>query len=545
MSRNKIFLAITLTLLFLFSGCPATSNSSVPDRVITIASIGESYASGEGNPDLPAVHPNILPDWDFAQCHRSRISGRYQAAERISRMDGITVIHANFACSGSGINRGLLGGFDGRGLLGGFDGRGLLGGFDGYEINGVPQPELDSQIDQLKDWLVGHGIQNLDVLLISVGGNDIGFNNVVAACISPVPIRCDIQGGPNNLGEIVQNGEPGVDPEQGLLIGLSNLKDAFSRLADEIDVINPGHVLITEYPDPLRDENGAFCHNFDDDFVVLPANLFDPESPPVPVPDWFQVGAEMALATREENEWVYDEVLIPLNQEILSAAGQHGWEYVGGMLELTMKHGYCSEHSWFRTLKQSWNLQLDVFGGAHPNEIGHMAYEHLIVKRIAELLDLNVQNLHPVINEQETRMGRLMGEIEDYQLAPYDPGTVKRVAIEFWPNPNQLAATLSYSYNGYASNFIDTASVPASRKQTGFQPSITQSYYADLPGSEALDACDWIHYRWTYKYGPWDGQMLGTYIGPLKEVQLYNYDPVFPNINPCDPIPEEYSIPAD
>src|SRR5262249_3376131 len=55
-------------------------------RDLVIVAFGDSYVSGEGNPDSPAAYEDNLlvrlPRWTDKQCHRSRASWAMRAAQR-------------------------------------------------------------------------------------------------------------------------------------------------------------------------------------------------------------------------------------------------------------------------------------------------------------------------------------------------------------------------------------------------------------------------------------------------------------------------------
>lgn len=86
---------------------------------ILIVSIGDSIASGEGNPDRAQKFGKFDtvekgPVWIDKQCHRSEFSGPAQAALQIERQDPHTsVTFLSFACSGAEIYKGLIGAYEG------------------------------------------------------------------------------------------------------------------------------------------------------------------------------------------------------------------------------------------------------------------------------------------------------------------------------------------------------------------------------------------------------------------------------------------------
>src|SRR5438876_7791808 len=150
---------------------PSGLRDSVRDTVVVkdwlIVSIGDSYASGEGNPDIPQRfdHSGLTvtsgPKWEDRRCHRSEFSGPAQAALAIERADSLTsVTFLSFACSGAQIDTGLTGGYAGAG-------------------GEHAAPWLLSQVDQADSAVKERPI---DVLLIQIGVNDIGFDAILSKC---------------------------------------------------------------------------------------------------------------------------------------------------------------------------------------------------------------------------------------------------------------------------------------------------------------------------------------------------------------------------
>src|SRR5262245_43531381 len=73
---------------------------------LNIVSIGDSYASGEGNPN--SVSANGTVHWSNVPCHRSVNNGRRIASDRINNLDNVSTTFADFSCSGAGIQDGLI-----------------------------------------------------------------------------------------------------------------------------------------------------------------------------------------------------------------------------------------------------------------------------------------------------------------------------------------------------------------------------------------------------------------------------------------------------
>jgi len=280
-----------------------------------IVSIGDSVASGEGNPDKPG------PVWEDRQCHRTSAAGPSQAALTIERADpktSVTFIH--LACSGATI------------------GDGLLGSYVGQEPGRPLQPQV-----QAMDLLVGS--REIDALLISIGANDVEFSEIVQRCF--LQADCDDASNQGSAAAFFNRKLP-------------KLPDAYDRLGSRLrsglrHPVRDGRTYITEYFDPTRDQTGAFCDN-----KILE------EAGDLP-----GVGI-----TGTEAQWASTDMLVRLNQAVAAAAQRNSWHYVGGIYNDFKNHGYCAIDSqrWIVQLTESLLNQHNQFGTIHPNRLGHVDY---------------------------------------------------------------------------------------------------------------------------------------------------------------------------
>ncbi len=116
--------------------------------------------------DRNNVKDRIFATWQDRRCHRSLASGQAQAARQIEDDDprtSVTFIH--LACSGAKIEEGLLEGYRG--------------------IRPTRKEEkdkalLDAQVDEFKETV---GDREVDAVLISIGGNDVGFADIITRCM--------------------------------------------------------------------------------------------------------------------------------------------------------------------------------------------------------------------------------------------------------------------------------------------------------------------------------------------------------------------------
>lgn len=371
-----------------------------------IVSLGDSYASGQGVPDIPlgfqpgywlpvggrsaeacfmdeaGILPGIVdppgstrdsgarclalstPDnplvatWQDPSCNRSAHAGPVQAAILLERGDprtSVTLLH--LACSGDRIR------------------------------------DLPRQIEAANQLI---GDREVDAVVISIGGNDARFSDIIRMCMNQEPCNddnftlladftgCEFARPLNRFEECVDfisefGGSPGSPNAQRVFLDAvynedcsasgprcRRLLDLFAGFRDaELSELRgldlPGssvqdqmRVYLTEYPGVSRDESGDFCEA---DFLNV-------------LPGWS--GVELA--------WV-DTVIAPQLNEIISGAAQEaGWNLISGIYQGFSTHGLCARENWIMRLQESFLAQGDPSGSIHPNRKGNAFYG----RRIAE-----------------------------------------------------------------------------------------------------------------------------------------------------------------
>lgn len=452
---------------------------------LVIASIGDSNAAGEGVPNTTGSAPSI---WSLAQCHRSENSGRTLAANALDKLSDVE--YENFACSGGSINIGLL------------------GPYVGMPVNGAFRNALPSQIQQVKDWMNSSSRrQKLDVLIVSIGVNDSGFGRVVGKCLTPLTDCSKDQ----ELRSIIEDGDPDNATQ---VLGQERLGGALDQLAETIRTeLNPTYVLITEYPNPVHDEKGYYCNGFNENFAVLPEHLlWGNIKPATGIAKWLQIGGAMREVRSYESEFVEDNLINPLNKALKRAVLRHasdGWRYVGGMVEMSLPHGYCSQTPWVNTLKASFQTQGDVDGTVHLNRSGQKAYQWLLQKRIIELFD--IPTAPPI-------------EVFDTKVTNEYIGDKKRIVVEISPTVHLVHGTVQYKLRSTdLAAMIQPLEVPLQR-DTSY--TVRQVYYADLPGTQTLAYGETFHYRPVLRYGRQETNLNGVYIGQVREYQVFRYQTI-------------------
>lgn len=343
---HEVELTITVA-----SGQSTSSTQTIDLKDYLIVSLGDSYASGEGNPEVPGIYTIAFPPcrqegqvqlttpcvqgirqragWTADACHRSSWAGPAQAALLLERDDPhSTVTFVSLACSGATIEEGLLGRQVSR------------------------PPDRPPQVDALADILcppaaacAGPEAQRrVDALVISVGGNDIGFSDIVADCIRLFS-AC--------TGDTISEDSP-VAQARPKLIGLVLRYVQLFRAINA--TLNVANVFLTENADAWIGENGQYC-----------------------TIRGFPLGTAIQ---RDGVRWLHQNLLQPLNATGRSIARTLGWIYVDGIADPFRGHGYCAADPWIVTYPESWAQQGDDRGTLHPNRQGH----RLIANRIGEVV---------------------------------------------------------------------------------------------------------------------------------------------------------------
>jgi len=374
-----------------------------------IVSLGDSFASGQGSPDIPIFYeagnwlarrgfteegcfmdergflPGIVDPpggtkqsgarcfalraldsplettWQDEPCRRSARAGPAQAALLLENDDprtSVTLVH--LACA--------------RGTI----------------------SDLRGQIDAANSLIAD---REIDALLISIGGNDAGFRNIVQMCANQEPCfdanysvvaeiaGCEFARLLNKFEDCEKyitefGGIPGSASAQRSFydaiynVGCSTLGPNCRRLLDsfaafrsnELAGLNgltspdslvqrQARVYITEYPGVTRDDAGDYCQA---NFVTV-------------IPGW----------SASELEWADTVVTKQINQTVSQAAQDAGWSFIGGIYAGFLTHGLCAEDHWVVRLHESFVDQGEPFGAVHPNHEGYAFYAQRIAEELA------------------------------------------------------------------------------------------------------------------------------------------------------------------
>ena len=265
---------------------------------LLIVGLGDSFASGEGNPDVPVrfdaerrarnVYPkrkgtdaNSNAQWLDELCHRSLYGHQLRAALQIAvENPQAAVTFMGYACSGAAVEEGILGpqvymDYVNRGDAGGL--RSVKGGSKDTQLRWLLR-ELCKETPDREDGIwrcPGNAFRrNVDFVMLSVGGNDIGFSNLVGWAT----LR------DSTSSALAKFFGATVSPKQFSANMQDTLPTSYARLAKAIETAVPlrngalefdaSRVVLSAYPDILEDETGNVCPagGEGDDEDLYPAN---------------------------------------------------------------------------------------------------------------------------------------------------------------------------------------------------------------------------------------------------------------------------------
>ncbi|WP_342362352.1 hypothetical protein [Terrarubrum flagellatum] len=337
---------------------PDWTDANIEARDVKIASLGDSYSSGEGNPhSLFSVFSEqfgvgAAARWKDERCHRSLISGPAIGAMRLALADPhASVTFVSFACSGAEVDDGILSRYFGRESV-------FQVGRRYEDAHRSPptvfqETKLQTQLSRLqallcKDQPACAARETLDALIVGTGGNEVGFGAIV---------RLAYAGQIDRTRAAVRRR---IDEE------FRRLKPQFAELAQKITELAPRRTLLMTYLDPTKNEAGQPCRT-----TVAHPGLN-------PLLELFGVGAISA----SESDFAAKEVLFRLEDFHRSVAKEHGWAFVG---DFSRRHGFCTQSSFFRSFNEAGALQgylpRDDAAGVkfpfptgvmHPNLYGHL-----------------------------------------------------------------------------------------------------------------------------------------------------------------------------
>lgn len=387
-----------------------------------VVSIGDSAASGQGNPDEPgkpeAFKPDIpwwkvliVPlgvfeltkealDWSWNRLKRSFTTLAAAAGASID-MDPDPVwleprayrsLRGGHALAAAGLEDSKKGRLVTYLPFGRTDST-IRGGLIGARTGGDGWVGGKGQIQEIKDAV---GTRPIDALLIYIGINEIG----VSANLSSLAKDFQI------IGTVVVPAHTQLNRAKVRAAANSRLAEIpakFQELEDALDDLAVRHVYITEYPESLfqndRKKAAPGCGIFSSAFQV-------------------NIGEEDAQLIGE----IIHDLNSALRKEVRRRAEKgKGWFYIGGIADNFAGHGYCTKDSYFRFAEESLALQGDTQGSVHPNSNG--------AKRIAERVTKEVL-LNTITSARPGAGGALSGSLAPSKDGALAPSTARTATVE-------------------------------------------------------------------------------------------------------------------
>jgi hypothetical protein len=369
---TRISIAAAVLITALAAATPAlaqTRPEAKPD--FNVVGLGDSFASGEGAPDVAGEHSNGgrvtgQPEiWDATvpatseafldadDCHRSPRAGAAVAARLLAgEFPEVDVEFRSFACSGATTVDGIVGPFE------------FLAPDSGIRPKGTQLTKL-AQVRQARN---AFGTTPIDAVVMNIGGNDANFKEIVKRCFN-VPVffvRCDTGDRGEKTLEIFDNG----------LQTLNGRYDKVARalastgLAGEEELAVPARkVILTAVPNLATGNGNQPCDgetadNFADNLV------------------------------RDESIFLRENVFEPLIAEFERAADEHGWVFADGVIGNFAGHGICATDNFINTNLEAIHRQGEDSASAgwpgvalssgftHPNYKGQEAYADAILPKL-------------------------------------------------------------------------------------------------------------------------------------------------------------------
>jgi hypothetical protein len=458
--------------------------TAFPADAFVIVSIGDSVASGEGNPVIPSVRTSdvsthlhegywdslnwwkrdsdgnptvLLDDPPSFSCHRSTSAGPARAARKIQDDNpDWNVVFMHLACSGAKIK----------------DMKGQLKHAERYLPEG----------------------QNIDALMVSVGANNVagGFGSVVDSCLfgnclTDEELGRNIDASMDGLANNVdvawcENNELGCSTECSLksFSCEANCDDndiaCLEDCSDELSSCNTK--CNNQLTDCMEHSSYFYLNELIEGYTagvtdVYLTEYFDPTGDLFGRYPRFKVQAKCTPILMPELEWefLHNEMVCGLNYAGHDAATEFEFNYVGerptpctvpggecrlplswgcrsgkgGIARAFRKHGYCVVQPFSYVVKigesafkQGERLDKNFQGVAHPDNKGHWVYGRKLAESItgvvAELLDIST--VEPSLVEPgKTTLVTING-------TGFDPGAIVSLTGGDGPEPSVVVENI-------------------------------------------------------------------------------------------------------
>ncbi len=375
---------------------------------IVIVALGDSSASGEGNPDDTGLDVS----WVDRRCHRSRTSGQALTAKALEeRSNKSSVTFLSFACSGAKLGAGVLEPYAGQASLG--SPSQIPSQF--WEVADL-QPQVDAAREALcrvpVDQCGPEDMRNVDYVFVSIGLNDLAFSDVITACGNLDLSLTDIDYFPVPILEEAFEGPCSEDAniESVLYNGMASLDTSYEWILENVI---PCDLTDAEWKARLGyvpSKPPPYCFDGHQTFGELRRRLdaarITPESgvfvSTYPVEPFSRSNGKtgrgcgiFSFINQDEAEYL-TKIGHKFNELLHREAVRNGFYSVPGIMEAFKGHGYCAgditdgpagalvgSATYFVAFTESLVKQLGVDGTIHPNRRGHEAIRDAFLASIA------------------------------------------------------------------------------------------------------------------------------------------------------------------
>jgi lysophospholipase L1-like esterase len=310
--------------------------ASAPRSIPVIVSLGDSLASGQGNPDLDGnAKGDWCKNWTTVKMAQDRKPDMHRQPEWLEKRD-----YRSLKSGAARASRRLLDEWPYIAFI--------TLAKSGAKVS-TDEHDLLDQLLRLQRLL---GTARIDILHFSIGGNDVGFATTLRTLVTYTGLP--IAGG--------QERPPDFDRLLNVLE--TNL---YPRINSRIAALglNVGKIAINEYPTSLfNDENNR----------------------PAEGCGVFQAASGAYLSISESEARKINAGNLALNSAVTRAAQAHGWHLVSGIAEKFQGRGYCTNSSYWIFAEESCERQGDWEGTVHPNATGTDVVATALAREFRKLL---------------------------------------------------------------------------------------------------------------------------------------------------------------
>jgi hypothetical protein len=394
-----------------FDSNAAVGLRNKPGHEFTVIGLGDSFMAGEGAPVAAGLYvigesfpiiPEIWSDGlptsrgsrsfglsgaererlarEARACHRGA-AGLTLAVESLRRSwpASVDIIHQTFACSGAKIEQLVSTTYSGPANCPQFAVSDPNYAYCLTISDDMPTRSIRPQVTEAVDFLRKSSLK-ADAVVMSVGGNDLGFGAVIADCLAPFS-DC---------------GRAGSTARSVVAAGIDALPGRYRTLADRLvaERIPRSNVFLTSHPNPLRASAGRLCAGGDFAPDLLLMNLS---------------AANAAFGTSVHAE---------INAQVAAAVSANGWRAITSMLGTEEGHGMCTSEPWYNTR----NAALISQGEDLPSDNGLLNFASVFSSIFK--VELSAGMFHP----------NARGQREGYMPA-YREVLTSALVLRFTPQP--------------------------------------------------------------------------------------------------------------